>query len=101
MEQFYKKGYEIGYKKGYEKGRLKIVKNAVFNLIDIGLSVEQIADLGECDTETVKSWLNEDRECRSIEDDYLRSSKVNYGRLRESIDQLKQGHLLSNENGKI
>lgn len=54
-------GFEGGEKKGEKKGEIKGKAQMAVGMASMGISVEQIAKAANCDTKTVKSWIDKSK----------------------------------------
>ena len=63
LEEIYNEGVErdeqSGFLRGEQSGELKAKKEATLSLIEMGMSVEQIAKIVKLSTETVQNWISE------------------------------------------
>lgn len=61
-EGIYNKGYIAGYAAGYLAGMLKKAKEIAYELHDMGMADEEIAQVAEVNMETLWEWLAEREE---------------------------------------
>ncbi len=59
LEEIYNEGEQSGFLRGEQSGELKAKKEATLSLIEMGMSVEQIAKIVKLSTETVQNWISE------------------------------------------
>lgn len=63
MEQIYsegiEQGLETGIEQGIEQGELKKAKETALSLVELGFTVDKIAQVVKISAETVKAWLEE------------------------------------------
>ena len=63
LEEIYnegvEKGEQSGFLRGEQSGELKAKKETTLSLIEMGMSVEQIAKVVKLSTEIIQSWLPE------------------------------------------
>ncbi len=67
------------------KGEIEKAKDMAIKLADMGVSVEKIAKAADCDTKTVKGWLDkkESMNCRlSVKDESLSKNSFREAFLR-------------------
>lgn len=59
IEQGLETGIEKGIEKGIEQGELKKAKETALSLVELGFTVDKIAQVVKISAETVKAWLEE------------------------------------------
>ena len=59
LEEIYNEGEQSGVQKGIQKGELKKARETVFALLEMGMSVKQIAKAVNLSVETIQNWISE------------------------------------------
>lgn len=58
----YNKGYDLGYGSGISAGEMKKARVMAYKLQDKGMTCEEIADMVEVNTDTIREWFAEREE---------------------------------------
>ena len=57
LEEIYNEGEQSGFLRGEQSGKLKAKKETTLSLLEMGMSVEQIAQAVNLSIETVQDWI--------------------------------------------
>ena len=59
LEEIYNEGVERGEQSGVQKGELKKARETTLALLEMGMSVKQIAKAVNLSVETIQNWISE------------------------------------------
>lgn len=59
LEEIYNEGVERGEQSGVQKGELKKARETTLDLLEMGMSAEQIAKAVNLSIETIQNWISE------------------------------------------
>ena len=57
LEEIYNEGEQSGFLRGEQSGKLKAKQETTLSLLEMGMSVEQIAQAVNLSIETVQDWI--------------------------------------------